>query len=139
MTVAYFDTSAIVKLLVREEGSRIAREAWQAAVVLVAVTLLRVETRAALAAAHRHGRLTAVQLSDAKSELSHRLWPQLTVVHVDDDLVKHAGDLAEQESLRADNAVHLAAAIAAGSDLVVTGDQQLLRAAANQGLTSLAV
>ena len=139
MRSAYFDTSALVKLLVREAGSDLARAAWQAAVVLIASTLLKVEARAALAAAHRQGRLTSDGLSTAKRELATHLWPQLTIIEVDDLLLDQAADLAEQGALRAYDAVHLAAALAAGGDVLVTADRELVRAAESQGLEPLSV
>jgi len=96
---AHFDTSALVKLLVREAGSDLARAAWQAAVVLIASTLLKVEACAALAAAHRQGRLTSDGLSTAKRELATRLWPQLTIIEVDDLLLDQAAESQGLEPL----------------------------------------
>lgn len=51
--------------------------------------------------------------------------------------VEHAGDLAEQHGLRGYDAVHLATALAAGVDAMVTADADLLRAAPICGLSIL--
>ena len=57
-------------------------------------------------------------------------------MEVTESLVWTAGRLAEEEGLRGYDAVHLAAALAvAGTDTVfISGDQELLAAAARLGL-----
>lgn len=134
--IAYFDTSAIVPLLVDETGTPAAREIWLSAGSLVSVRLVRVEARAALAQAARTGRISPPHLRSSVSELEGLL-AQLAFVDVDDALVGHAGDLAESLALRAYDAVHLAAAIqvTAGDLVLVAGDRALLAAAKSVGLT----
>jgi uncharacterized protein len=67
--IAYFDTSAVVPLLIAEPGSARAASLWDSADRVVSVRLLYPETRAALAQAERLGRLTARHLRDAVTEL----------------------------------------------------------------------
>ena len=71
MTV-YFDTSAIVKLVMIEEGSDRADALWDASDLLVTSRLSYAEARAALAAARRSGRLTRKGMEDARSALDGR-------------------------------------------------------------------
>ena len=66
--IAYFDTSAVVPLLIAEPGSARATSLWDGADRVVSVRLLYPETRAALAQAERLGRLTARQLRGAVTE-----------------------------------------------------------------------
>ncbi len=57
--IVYFDTSAVIPLMVEQPGSTRAAQLWDLADHVVAVRLLHVEARAALAQAHRLGRLSA--------------------------------------------------------------------------------
>ena len=138
--IAYFDTSAIVPLLVDEDGTIAARDIWLSADSLVSVRLARVEARAALAQAFRTGRIASEHLRSSTRELEG-LFAQLQVIEVDDALVHQAGDLAELQALRAYDAVHLAAALQViEAELVlVAGDQALLAAAQSVGLTVAAI
>lgn len=135
--IAYFDTSAIVPLLIDEAGTERARGQWLAADRLVTVRLSHVEARAALAQAVRTGRITPAQHRTAVAELP-RLFEQVELVDIDDELAQRAGDVAEARSLRADDAVHLAAALSVRDPelVVVSGDAALLTAAATEGLTT---
>lgn len=133
--IAYFDTSAIVPLFIDEPGSEIARGTWDEASRIVGIPLLYAETRAALAQAQRAGRLTASQLRSTVGTLDER-YMQLDLLEIDDELVRHAGELAETHGLRGYDAVHLAAALqVTDPDLVlVAGDRALLAAAESVGL-----
>ncbi len=134
--IAYFDTSAIIPLLIEESGTDAAGTIWDEAERLVSTRLARVEARAALAQAARIGRISARQLESSKHELDGLL-VQLDLVDVDADLVRRAGDLAETHALRAYDAVHLAAAQRVlDADLVmVAGNRALLTAAEVTGMT----
>ncbi len=130
---AYFDTSALLKLLLAEPGSTTAHEAWRAALSVAAVSILYAEARAALASARRAGRLSVRAHAESTRDL-RRLWAGLHVVVPDGPLCDRAGDLAERERLRGYDAVHLAAALESGADLLVCGDGDLLEAALDTGL-----
>lgn len=138
--IAYFDTSAIVPLLIAETGTDAAGRLWDDAERVVTTRLAWVEARAALASAARLGRVSAPQLKASKRELGHLLI-QVDLVEVDDDLVSRAGDLAESLALRAYDAVHLAAAQRVLDDdlVVVAGDRALVAAAEATGMTIAAI
>jgi len=123
--VAYLDTSAVVKLLMRERETAALRRdlrRWprRASSGLLRVELLRAIKRAGLprlsAPAQRH--LAAISL-----------------IRMDDALLDRAGNL-DPASLRSLDAIHLASALALGSDLgvVVSYDDRMLRGAAALGL-----
>ncbi len=57
--ITYLDTSALLKLVVTEQGSDRAVQVWEAADSLVSVSLITVEARTALAAAHRSAHRSA--------------------------------------------------------------------------------
>lgn len=138
--IAYFDTSAIVPLLVDEAGTRVAGELWDSAGRIVTARLALVEARAALAQATRLRRITAPQRRSAVRALDS-LFGQVDLVDIDDDLVRDASELAEHQALRAYDAVHLAAArrIADGDLVMVAGDRALLDAASAVGLAVAAI
>jgi predicted nucleic acid-binding protein len=134
--IAYFDTSAVVPLLVVEAGSARAGALWDGADRVVCARLVYPEGRAALAQAHRLGRLTARQLRAAVIEFDSR-YEEFDLVEVDDALARHAGQLAEAHGLRGYDAVHLAAAdrVSDPDLVVVAGDEALLTAARAAGMT----
>lgn len=135
--IAYFDTSAIVPLLIDETATARCQEHWNAADRLVTVRLARVEAHAALAQAERTGRISPRQLRSAVAGLDGLLG-QLDHVEIDDGLVRAAADVAEAARLRAYDAVHLAAAVrVADPDLVlVAGDRAMLATATQAGVTT---
>ncbi len=133
--IAYFDTSAIIPLLIVEPGTETARTMWAAADRAVSVRLVYPETRAALTQAQRLGRLSRRQHRSAVEAFEH-LFEQIDLVELDDVLARRAGDLAEAHGLRGYDSVHLAAALrVADAELVmVAGDAALLAAASAAGL-----
>ena len=138
--IAYFDTSAVVPLLVAEAGSARAAILWDEADRAVSIRLVYPEGRAALAQARRLGRLTVRQLRAAVRELEAR-YQELDFVELDDVLARRAGNLAEVHGLRGYDAVHLAAAdrIRDPDLVVVAGDRPLLTAAAAEGIATSSV
>ena len=130
--ISYVDTSTIIKLLVDEVGTAEAAAIWDVADTLVTVRIAHVEARAALAAARRHRRITATVLRDALAGLEV-LWSQLSVVEVDEELMRLAGDLAETHNLRGYDAVHLAAAHLVGAGVFSSADRRLCDAASASG------
>lgn len=131
--LTYVDTSALLKLLIDENGSDEAATIWSSAEVVASSSLIEVEARAALAAAVRAARLTARQHTAAKSELE-LLIADLHIVEVAGDVVADAAELAETEGLRGYDAVHLASALMIGAAVFASADRPLCDAAARNGL-----
>lgn len=133
--IAYFDTSAVVPLLILESGSREAGRLWDEAVRIVSVSVTLAEGRAALAQAARLGRLSEADYDYAKQQFTV-LAEQIDFVETTRPILAAAGDVAEHYQLRAYDAVHLAAALRVADDdfVLVAGDRTLLRAARNAGL-----
>ncbi|HUY05874.1 MAG TPA: type II toxin-antitoxin system VapC family toxin [Acidimicrobiales bacterium] len=136
MTTAYFDTSAIIPLIVEELGSNEAKELWREADRVVSARIVYAEGHAALALAVRTGRLRAGELKGALRELVGH-YEELYLVEISDLLVRRAGALAEQYSLRGDDSIHLAAAEMSQDEtplVFVAGDVGLCEAAGRIGL-----
>jgi predicted nucleic acid-binding protein len=134
--IAYFETSAVVPLIINEPATELCIRLWNESSRAVSVRLLYPEARAALAKAHRMGRITPIQLTRAVADLDSII-AEVDHVEVTADLALVAGNLAQSHGLRGYDAVHLAAANAvADQDLVlVTGDADLAAAARALGLS----
>ena len=134
--ICYLDTSALVKLLLRDEGDAVTvREVIAAVDVTFTSRIAYPEGRAALAAARRAGRLTPREHATAKEDLGRAI-SYLRVVELPPDLARAAGDVAERFALRALDGVHLASALALGGHdtVVVTWVRTLAQAATAAGL-----
>ncbi len=134
MAVCYFDSSALVKMLLDEEGSDLARSLWSGADVSITSVVAYAEVRAALAMASHLGRLAEPDHMRAKVYWE-RMWQSVSIVEAIRGVVERAGSLAEQHHLRGFDAVHLASAtvISANLVIVVTWDKRLSGAAAAMG------
>lgn len=123
----YLDTSAFLKLVVRERGSAALRR-WvqESERELFASDLLRVES---LRAARRHS-------TDAVAAVRAAL-RSVTLVALAPSICEHAADL-DPVILRSLDALHLATALAVGDDLeaIVTYDERMIAAAGLLGLTT---
>ena len=133
--IAYFDTSALIPLLIEEPGSARAGRIWDVAEHVTSVRLVYTEARAALAQAARLGRLATQDLVPAIDELAD-LYQQLDLLEIDDRLVRYAGELAQQHGLRGYDAIHLAAAerVRSATSILVAGDRDLCAAAGQLGM-----
>lgn len=136
--VAYFDTSAIVKLYLREADSEATAALFERVPQAFSHELAYVELRAALAAARRMERINETQqrtlADDFRSDWEH----SFSALRNDTALLERAADLAEGFGLRGYDAVHLAAAdrlrLALPGLLFASFDRNLNRAARLLGL-----
>jgi uncharacterized protein len=138
VTVAYLDSSALIKLVIDEPGSEDVAMLWDGADAVTTSRVAHPEVRAALAAAHRDGRLEEEGHLVAKAawEAFHQA---LRFVALTPQLEAEAGDLAERHELSGSAAIHLASALTLTEMplIVATWDDRLLRAIQSVGLTSL--
>ncbi len=136
MTIACFDSSAFVKLLVEEPGSELAEQLWNGADTVAASRLALPEVSAALSAARRTGRI------DESSELAARrawstYWAATDVIELTAAVATNAADLARRLLLGGADAVHLVSArtLTNGDPILVTWDRRLSAAALDAGLS----
>lgn len=119
MSIIYFDSSALVKLLVDEDGSDFAAQLWNGCDAAASSRFAYPEVRAALAASRRNGELTHTEATAATSEWNE-FWASMRPVELTAAVEQSAGQLAARHGLCGADAVHLASALAIGSsDLVV--------------------
>jgi len=133
--IAYFDSSAFVPLILDEPSSERVMRLWLQVDRVASVRLLYVESRAALARAHRQRRVEEGRFAEAVG-LLEELYGDVDQIDVDESLVRQAGELSQREALRGYDAVHLAAAerLAGDDVLFVSGDRALCGAARRAGL-----
>lgn len=137
---AYFDTSALVKLVLREPESGAVAGWWDGADDAFASTVGYVELHAAVARAGRDGRVTATAVSGVRADVDG-LWRRVVTVGVDAAVVARAGELAVQHALAALDAIHLASASAVADAThpvrFISFDRRLREAAVAEGFTVL--
>jgi len=137
MAPVYFDSSALVKLLVEEPGSDLASALWDGCDAALSSRLAYPEVRAALAAAHRNGDLRRSDLVEAEQSWT-MFWAAVRPVELTERIEQRAGDLAATHGLRGADAVHLASALAIGADDLVLAvwDRRLHAGARAVGLAT---
>lgn len=114
MAVVYFDTSALVKLVVEEPGSDVVAALWDRCDTAVSSRLVYPEVSAALAAAERNRRLEGEAWATCRQSWE-RTWAELRPVELNARVAQTAGRLAERRSLSGADAVHLASALEVGT------------------------
>jgi predicted nucleic acid-binding protein len=122
--VLYLDSSALVKLVIRETESSALRRALRLDSARATCALARVEV---VRAVRPHGAAAVAR--------ARQLLRTLDVVQLDDELLDSAAML-DGGLLRSLDAIHLAAALMLADDVtaVVTYDQRMAAAAAAMGL-----
>ncbi|MDE0699923.1 MAG: type II toxin-antitoxin system VapC family toxin [Acidimicrobiaceae bacterium] len=136
MAIAYFDASALVKLLVNEAGSDVAAAIWDGCDAAFASRLAYPEVCAALAGAGRRGDLSPEELVECRHRWQ-QFWASIRPVELSAQDEQSSGRLAQHHGLRGADAVHLASALALESaDLVVAvWDRRLHTGAVAERLT----
>jgi predicted nucleic acid-binding protein len=123
--IAYLDSSAFLKLVVREPETAALRRYLRRWPRHASAALLRVE---ALVQARRHGRPAEAQ--------ARQLLRSVALLSLDQTLLEAAADLDPPRRLRSLDAIHVAAARSLGPDLgvVVTYDERMAQVAGDLGL-----
>jgi predicted nucleic acid-binding protein len=136
--IGYFDTSAIVPLVVDEPTSTRCTALWETCSVRVSSVLAIVEAHAALAMALRTRRLTPGNHAQAIASLAIKM-EELHVVEVTTAIADQAASLALSHSLRGYDAVHACVAVSFVPDelVFISGDRTLLGACTNLGLDTI--
>lgn len=144
MAIWFFDTSALVKRYVNEVGT-----AWVTALLVPApdtflciAHITAVELVAALARRERVGSLTPGDSAIARSSFRADIADEYQIVEVNEAVISRAMAIAEGHSLRAYDAVQLAAALELNALLAFSGlpltlvsaDTELNTAAIAEGL-----
>jgi predicted nucleic acid-binding protein len=135
VALVYFDASALVKLLVEEQGTDLAVQLWDGCDAPVASRLAYPEVCAALAAANRNHALTEDEAGTA-AQSWEEFWAATRPIELTSAVERQAGELARTHALRGADAVHLASALAVGDAglVVAVWDKRLHAGARASGL-----
>ncbi len=137
--ILYFDTSALVKLYVRERGSLVIRRQAGKADAIATSVVAYAEARAAFARLRREKPRSGKRHRERVGQLD-RDWDRYVLVELSAAVARSAGELADTHGLRGFDAIHLASALwlksAYSGDLAFAAfDRKLTAAAASAGLT----
>ena len=108
--ILYLDTSAWVKLYVREVGSKELRAVTNKAEVMAASVVAYPEARAAFARLRAENISTVAKHQQRLAQLNLD-WENLLRIELVPSVVRTAGDLAEIYGLRGFDSIHLASAL----------------------------
>jgi predicted nucleic acid-binding protein len=108
--ILYLDTSALIKLYVRERGSVAVRSFVADADVVATSVVAYAEARAALARLVRERPRRGARHRERVAQLDED-WELYARVELTASVVLHAGDCAERFHLRGFDAIHLASAL----------------------------
>lgn len=139
--VVYFDTSYLAKIYLLEPGTELAREIQASVGDKATSPITYVEMAAALSRQRRDGALSDNEYHRLLTEFRSD-WPKLVKIEINEELVRHAGDLASKYALKGADAIHLASALEfskAGKGIKVlfaTADEKLRRGAVLEGLVT---
>ncbi len=135
MGLVYFDASALVKLVVEEDGSELVSQLWDGCDAALSSRLAYPEVCAALAAAGRSRALTRAGVR-AALESWEDFWAAVRPLELTQAVSFRAGELARTRALRGADAVHLASVDALGRVEVVFAvwDRRLHAGAVAEGI-----
>lgn len=138
--ICFCDTSALVKLYVREPGSEAVKALAAESEAVAACRIAWAEFHAAVARHARDHPRDQAPAEEARQRLAAD-WPRILVLEVTQRLVERAGELADAFALRGYDAVQLAAAaetwqVSGIETRFACFDRRLNRAARLLGLTA---
>lgn len=134
--IAYFDTSALVKFYIFEEGSDIVKSIIEESESVVTSKIAYIESLSVFSRLKREGIITEKEYRKLlKSFITD--WDSYVTVEVTDRILKISGHLVELYSLRGFDALHLSSALFVqreiGEDMTfVCYDMRLWRAAVEE-------
>jgi predicted nucleic acid-binding protein len=136
--ILYLDTSALVKLYVRESGSAEVASGVSEAKAVAVSAVAYAETRATFARLLREGKTTR-EWHAARLTAFNGDWERCMRVDLAPEIVRSAGDIAEIYALRGFDAIHLASALwlrdrAGAAFRFMAFDNRLADAARSAGL-----
>lgn len=108
--ILYLDTSSLVKLYVEEAASADVADLVGSAEVTGTSLIAYAESRAAFACRFRENAFSSKDYKRLRSQFESD-WKNFLSIHINPEVVRMAGDLAEKHGLRGYDAVHLASAV----------------------------
>jgi predicted nucleic acid-binding protein len=131
--ITYFDSSSLLKFIIREIGSEETRNIWNLSNEKVCSHLTRTEMHSALMRKVREGNVLASAVPTHLGALD-RLFADVILIDITSDVIDASCELVKEFPLKSADAIHLATALMVRADLLSSSDKILCSAASESGI-----
>ena len=131
--ITYFDSSSLLKFIIREIGSEGTRNIWSLSNEKVCSHLTRTEMHSALMRKVREGSVPASAVPAHLGALD-KLFADVILIDITSDVIDASCELVKVFPLKSADAIHLATALMVRADLFTSSDKKLCAAASESGI-----
>jgi predicted nucleic acid-binding protein len=131
--ITYFDTSSLLKFIIKEIGSEENLNIWNFSDEKVCSQLARTEMHSALMRKVREGSISASAMR-ARLDAMDKLFADVVLVDITSEVIDASCELVKELPLKSADAIHLATALMVRADLFSSSDKKLCAAASESGI-----
>jgi predicted nucleic acid-binding protein len=131
--ITYFDTSSLLKFIIKEIGSEENLNIWNLSDEKVCSQLTRTEMHSALMRKVREGSISASAMR-ARLNAMNKLFADVVLVDITSEVIDASCELVKELPLKSADAIHLATALMVRADLFSSSDKRLCAAASESGI-----
>jgi predicted nucleic acid-binding protein len=131
--ITYFDTSSLLKFIIKEIGSEENLNIWNLSDEKVCSQLTRTEMLSALMRKVREGSISASAMR-ARLNAMDKLFADVVLVDITSEVIDASCELVKELPLKSADAIHLATALMVRADLFSSSDKRLCAAASESGI-----
>ena len=131
--ITYFDTSSLLKFIIKEIGSEENLNIWNLSDEKVCSQLTRTEMHSALMRKVREGSISASAMR-ARLDAMDKLFADVVLVDITSEVIDASCELVKELPLKSADAIHLATALMVRADLFSSSDKKLCAAASESGI-----
>jgi uncharacterized protein len=131
--ITYFDTSSLLKFIIKEIGSEENLIIWNFSDEKVCSQLTRTEMHSALMRKVREGSISASAMR-TRLDAMDKLFADVVLVDITSDVIGASCELVKELPLKSADAIHLATALMVRADLFSSSDKKLCAAASESGI-----
>jgi predicted nucleic acid-binding protein len=131
--ITYFDTSSLLKFIIKEIGSEENLNIWNFSDEKVCSQLTRTEMHSALMRKVREGSISASAMR-ARLDAMDKLFADVVLVDITSEVIDASCELVKELPLKSADAIHLATALMVRADLFSSSDKKLCAAASESGI-----
>ena len=131
--ITYFDTSSLLKFIIKEIGSEENLNIWNLSDEKVCSQLTRTEMHSALMRKVREGSISASAMR-TRLDAMDKLFADVVLVGITSEVIDASCELVKELPLKSADAIHLATALMVRADLFSSSDKKLCAAASESGI-----
>jgi predicted nucleic acid-binding protein len=131
--ITYFDTSSLLKFIIKEIGSEENLNIWNFSDEKVCSQLTRTEMHSALMRKVREGSISASAMR-ARLNAMDKIFADVVLVDITSEVIDASCELVKELPLKSADAIHLATALMVRADLFSSSDKRLCAAASESGI-----